>query len=76
MMIVLHLRTARDKYQPSIKDPPETDFKVADMALLKNHTQTTAFDVKYKNSYQICRQLSYKAFDIQDNTGKVRCIFI
>ena len=36
------------------------------------HTLTTAFDVKYKPSYRICKWLSNKAFNIQDNTGKVR----
>ena len=33
---------------------------------------TTAFDSKYKPNYRICKWLSDKAFDVQDNTGKVR----
>ena len=31
---------------------------------------------KYKTSYQICKQLPNKAFDIQDSSGKVRCTSI
>ena len=42
------------------------------MVLLKNHAPTTAFDIEYKTSYRICKQISDKVFDIQDNTGKVR----
>ena len=29
----------------------EADFKVGDMVLLKNHTPSTALDVKYKTIY-------------------------
>ena len=66
MMTVLDLKTARDKCPPKTIDSHENDFKVEDMVLLKNHTPTTAFDVKYKTSYQTCKHLSKKAFDIQD----------
>ena len=38
-------------------DPHETDIKVGDMVLLKNHTPTVAFDIKYKTGYQICEWL-------------------
>ena len=54
-MTVLNLKTDGDKCPPPIKDPHKTDFKVGDMVLLKKHTPTTAFDIKYKTSYQICK---------------------
>ena len=72
MMTVLNLKTARDKCPAPIKDPNKTDFKVGGVVPLKCHTLTTAFDVKYKTSYIIYKHHSEKAFDIQDNTGKVR----
>ena len=36
-----------------IIDPHETGIKVRDIVHLKNHTLTTALDVKYKTSYWI-----------------------
>ena len=55
--------------------PYKMHFKV-DMVLLKNHTLTTAFGIKYKTSYQIYKWLSDKHCNIQDNTAKVRCTSI
>ena len=72
MMAVLNFKTANDKCPPPINDPNQTNFIVRDMALLKNHTPTLGCDVIYKPSYIICKQLSDKAFDVQDNTGRVR----
>ena len=76
IMTVLNLKIVGDKCPPPLRNPHETDFKVGDMVLLKNHTLTKGFDVKYKTSYRICKWLLDKAFDIQDNTGKVRCVSI
>ena len=72
MITVPNLKTARDKCLPLIIDPHKTDFKIEHMIPFKNHTLTTAFDIKYKNSYRICKWLSGKAFNIQHNSGKVR----
>ena len=58
-------------HPPNI-DPYETNFKIGGMVLLKNHTPTTTLDVKYSTSHWICKQLSDKAFDIKDSSGKVR----
>ena len=55
ILTVLYLKTARDECLSPIKDHHEADFKVEDMVLLKSHTTTTAFDVNYKTSYQICQ---------------------
>ena len=55
MMTVFNLKTARDRCPHPIKDPHKTHFQLRDMVLLKNHTPTTAFDVKYKTSYGICK---------------------
>ena len=76
MMTVLNLKTARDRYLPPINDPNKTDFKLGNMVLLENHTLTTAFDSKCKTRYRICKCICNKAFDIQDSTGKVRCISV
>ena len=76
IMIVLNLKTSRKKCPAPIQDPHKSDFKVRDMVLLKNHTLNTAFDIKCQTSYQICKWPSDKAFDIQDNTGKYRHMFI
>ena len=73
---IFNLKTATDKYSPPIKDLHETGFKVGDMFLLKNNNLTTTFVVKNKTSYRICKWLSDKAFDIQNNTGKNRCASI
>ena len=53
MMAGLNLRKDRDKCPPPITDPNKSDFKVGDVALLKSHTPTTAFDPKYKPSFRI-----------------------
>ena len=37
MMVVLNLKIARDKYPPLTCDPDNTDIKVGNMVLLKNH---------------------------------------
>ena len=55
MMSVLNLKTAGDRCSPSNIGPHETNFKVGDMILLKNHNPTTAFDIKYRTSYQISK---------------------
>ena len=68
MMAVLNLKTARDKCKPPINDQNKTDFKVGDMVLLKIHTLMTAFDSKYHPSFRICRQLSDKAYNMQDKS--------
>ena len=56
-----------------IKDPHETDFKVGDKILLKNHSPTTAFDVKYKTSYRILNDYLIKPLThrtTQERLGK------
>ena len=45
MITVLNLETTRDKWLPPIIDPYETDFKVGDMVLLKNHKSSTTHDL-------------------------------
>ena len=42
------------------------------MVLLKNHDPMTVFDTNYKCSPKVHKQISDKAFDVQDSTGKVR----
>ena len=48
----------------------KTDYKVGDMVLIKNHIPMAAFDSKYRPSFRICRWLSDKAFNVQDNKEK------
>ena len=63
MMTELNLKASRD-ICPSTMDHHKTDYNVENLVLLKNHTLTTAFDIKYKthfesvNDYQI-RHLAY-----------------
>ena len=71
MMAVLNLKIARNKCPPHIKDPNKTEFKIGDMVLLKNHTPTEAFDSKYKPSFKICKIVSVKAFDVQEQGKKM-----
>ena len=66
------IKTLRDKYPPLIRDPEKTYFKVGGKVLFKNHTQTNAFDSKYKASFRACKRISDKGFDVQDITGKIR----
>ena len=68
-MAVLNLKTARDKCHPPIQDPDNAELKIEDMILLKNHAPTDAFDAKYKHKFRICKQISDKAFDVQDSAG-------
>ena len=42
------------------------------MVLLRNHTPKNTFDSKYKPSFRICKKISDKAFDVQDNLGKIK----
>ena len=47
-----------------------------DMVLLRNHTPKYTFDSKYKPSFWICKKISYKAFEVQNNLGKVKQVSI
>ena len=71
MMAILNLKNARDKCPPPVRDPDKTDFKIGDMVFIKNHTPNDTFDLKYKSSFQICKRILDKAFNIQNSTGKV-----
>ena len=42
------------------------------MVLFRNHAPKDTFDSKYKPSVQICKKISDKAFDVQDNLGKIK----
>ena len=44
------------------------------MVLLKNDVPTNTIDIKNKPSFRICKQISDKAFDVQESAGKVRCV--
>ena len=72
MMAVLNLRMALDKSPPIIKDPSKANFKRGNMVLLGNHTPKETFCPKYKLRFQICKKISDKAFEVQDNLGKVK----
>ena len=45
------------------------------MILLRNHTHKDTFDSKYKPSFGICKKISHKAFEVQDNLGKIKQVF-
>ena len=72
MMTVLSLKMARNKNPLTIRDPSKTNFKMGDMVLVRNHTPKDTFDTKYKPSFRICKKISDKAFDVQDNLGKIK----
>ena len=61
MMVVPNLKIARDKCPPLTWTPDKTEFKGGDMVLLKNHSQTSTFDTKYKPRFRICKQIFEKA---------------
>ena len=42
------------------------------MVLLRNLIPKDTLDLKYKPSFRICKKISDKDFDIQDNSGKVK----
>ena len=46
------------------------------MVLLRNHTPKDTFDSKYKPSFPICKKMSGKVFDVQDNLGKIKRVSI
>ena len=46
------------------------------MVLLRNHTPKDTFNSKYKPSFRICKKISDKAFDVQDNLGKIKRVSI
>ena len=50
-MGVLNLKRARHKCPPPIRDHDRTDFKLGDMAPIKNHAHKDAFDSKYKPGF-------------------------
>ena len=72
MLAVLSFKIARHKCLSPIWDQDKVEFKVGDMVLLKNNAPTNAFYSKYKPSFRICKQISDKAFDVHNSTGKVR----
>ena len=78
IIAILNLQIARDKCLPPIIDLDKTDFKIGNMALIKNHIPKDAFDCNYKTSFIICKKTSdliFK-FDVQGSTGKVRWVSI
>ena len=54
----------------------QTEFKIGDKVLLKNHTPTNTSDSKYKPGFRICKRISYTAVDVQHGTGKIRWVSI
>ena len=72
MMVVLNFKRAWDKNPPTpIRDPSKTDFKIGNIILLRNHTSKDTFGSKYEASFRICKKISDKAYDVQDNLGKI-----
>ena len=76
MIAGLSLKTVRDKCPPPIQDPDKAEFKIGDMVLLQNHAPINTSNTKDKPSFRIWKWISDKAFDVQDNAGKVRCVSI
>ena len=76
MVAVLNLKTAWDKNLPPIRDPSKTNFKIGHMVLLGNCTLKEMFHSKYKPSFRICKKISDKAFDVQDNLDKIKRVSI
>ena len=75
MTVVLNLKMALDKIHP-IKDPSKANFKICDMVLLRKLTPKDTFHSKYKPSYQICKKISEKAYEVTDNLGKIKRVSI
>ena len=73
MIAVLNLKMAQDKNPLLIRDHSKK-FKMDDIILLRNHTPKDMFDSKYKPSFRICKKITDKAFDFQDNLGKIKSI--
>ena len=76
MMAVLNFKMAQDKNPSPIRNPSKTNFKIGDLVLFRNHTPKGTFDSKYKPSSRICKKISDKAFDVQDNLGKSKKVSI
>ena len=76
MMTTLKLNTARNKCPPPIQGPDKAEFKVGDMVLLKNHVPANAFNIKYKPSFRIYKQIYGKAFGVQGSARRVRHMFL
>ena len=72
MMAALNLKMAWDRSPSPTKDPSKINFKIGNMVLLRNHTFKHSFDSKYKPSFWICKKISDKTFEVQDNLGKVK----
>ena len=53
-------------------NPTKANFKIGDMVLLRNHTPKDTFNSEYKQSFQICKNISDRIFEVQDNLGKVK----
>ena len=46
------------------------------MVVSRNHTPKDTFKSKYKPSLRICKKDSDKAFEVQDNLGKIKRVSI
>ena len=76
IMAALNLKMAYDKCPPPIKDPSNANFEIGDMALLRNLTPKDTSASKYQPMFWIFKKIWEKAFEAQDNLGKVKWVSI
>ena len=72
VMAVLNLQMSWDWYPPQTSNHKNADLKVGDLILIKTQAPHSTFVVKYKPVYCIVKKIGEKAFDVQDQTGKIK----
>ena len=72
MLAVLNLKMSHNRNPPPMGNPHNQELKIGDLVIIKNQTNQSLFDVKYKPSYRIIKTIGYISFDMQDLTGKVK----
>ena len=53
-------------------NPNNEELKIGDIVLIKNQTQQSPFDARYKPSYRIIKRNDVKSSDVQGPAGKVK----
>ena len=68
MIAAVNFKKAQDRQLgKKVKDIPE--FKVGDLALLKNHKKSHPLDAKYISNFRICKDINDRVYDLHDTPG-------